>query len=590
MRGWSSLVSLVCLLGVAGCGPRGAPNAGPAVWSGQTGLVDPVQETELRVQAFLYGFLEQRMKLDKESALAYWRATNAASAEESEREYARKTELELAWKRLHADRERFAQLEAFRRSPYLRDPLLDRQVELLYLTFLPNQLPDELLRKITELTNELEQTFNTHRAQFEGHEASDNELRQVLADENDSARRQAAWEALKQVGPVVEAQVRELARLRNEAARTLGYANYYEMMMLAQEMEPEEVKALFDQVAEQTDAIFAAEKAKLDARLAERFGVAVDALRPWHYADPFFQEAPQAAEVDFDRFFADADPAAPDGSNLPALAQRFYGGAGMDVAAILAASDLYEKPAKEQHAYCIDIDRAGDVRMLLNLRSNENWAETLLHELGHAVYFRYTDQADLPYLLRESHMVTTEAIAEMMGGMTKNAKWLQQMLEVPPEEAAAVADASLSQSRLQKVIFARWSLVMLNFESELYRDPEQDLNALWWGFVERFQMLTRPAGRNAPDWATKIHIATVPVYYHNYLMGEMMAAQILETLAREVYGGASIRDVTFVDRPEAGRFLIDRIFARGHAVRWDELVREATGEPLGPRAFVQTLR
>ena len=30
----------------------------------------------------------------------------------------------------------------------------------------------------------------------------------------------------------------------------------------------------------------------------------------------------------------------------------------------------------------------------------------------------------------------------------------------------------------------------------------------------------------APDWAAKIHIATNPVYYHNYMLGEMMASQL----------------------------------------------------------------
>jgi peptidyl-dipeptidase A len=305
--------------------------------------------------------------------------------------------------------------------------------------------------------------------------------------------------------------------------------------------------------------------------------VTVEGLRPWHCADPFCQSAPQATDVDLDRYFANPDPEAPDGSNLVALAEKFYAGFGMDVAPILARSDLYERPFKEQHAYCTDIDRAGDVRMLLNLKSNSDWADTILHELGHAVYFVYTDQTELPYLLREMHTMSTEAIAELMGGMTKNARWLQELVGVPPEEAEAVAAATRLEARLQKLIFARWSLVMLHFERALYADPEQDLDTLWWDLVERYQKVTRPEGRSAPDWATKIHVATVPVYYHNYLMGEMMAAQILEAVAREVYGGAPVEEVIFYGKPEAGRFLIDRIFRRGHVVRWDDLIVEATG-------------
>lgn len=581
MLGW-----LVLSSGLAGC-PRGeAGSETPAAVDWRDGTL-PV---EARVRGFLDEFVPQRAALDRDVNLAYWAATNASSEEESAREYARKAELELEWRRLHADRERFAALQEFRDSAELTDPLLRRQVELLYLTFLPNQIPDELLQRITDLSNEIEQTFNAHRAQFEGSEVSDNDLREVLQNETDSTRRRAAWEALKQIGPVVADRVRELARLRNQAAQAVGYPDYWQMMMAAQEMPPDEVLALFDRVYEMTEEPYTTEKAKLDATLAERYGVTVDGLRPWHCADPFCQSAPQATDVDLDRYFANPDPEAPDGSNLVALAEKFYAGFGMDVAPILARSDLYERPFKEQHAYCTDIDRAGDVRMLLNLKSNGDWADTILHELGHAVYFVYTDQTDLPYLLREMHTVSTEAIAELMGGMTKNARWLQELVGVPAEEAETVAAATRLEARLQKLIFARWSLVMLHFERALYGDPEQDLDTLWWDLVERYQKVTRPEGRSAPDWATKIHVATVPVYYHNYLMGEMMAAQILEAVAREVYGGAPVEEVIFYGKPEAGRFLIDRIFSRGHVVRWDDLIVEATGEPLGPRAFVEQLR
>ena len=446
-----------------------------------------------------------------------------------------------------------------------------------------------MLAKQTALSNEIEQTFNNHRAEFEGKEASDNDLRKVLGEETDSARRQVAWEALKQIGPVVEAGMRELARLRNEGARTLGFDNYWLMAMAAQEMKPEEIVALFEQVAQATEEPYTSEKAKLDETLAARYGVTVEGLRPWHCADPFCQSAPQAGDIDFDQFYKNPDPAAPEGSNLVPLAQRFYADAGMDVSAILAAADLYEKPAKEQHAYCMDVDRMGDVRMLLNLKSNETWAETLLHELGHAVYFWYTDQTDLPYLLRDMHPITTEAIAEMMGGLTKNARWMEQMLGVSAEQAEAVAESARIEATLSQLIFARWSLVMLNFERELYRDPEQDLNTLWWDLVEKFQKVTRPEGRNAPDWATKIHVATVPVYYHNYLMGEMYSAQLEEAIARDVYGGAPLADVIFAGRPEAGRFLIEKVFSPGHSIRWDELILQSTGEALLPRAWVAAL-
>ncbi len=80
---------------------------------------------------------------------------------------------------------------------------------------------------------------------------------------------------------------------------------------------------------------------------------------------------------------------------------------------------------------------------------------------------------------------------------------------------------------------------MLRFEKALYDDPDQDLNALWWDLVEQYQVLSRPEGRNAPDYASKIHIVSAPAYYHNYMMGQLFASQVHHAIAREVLGGVA---------------------------------------------------
>jgi peptidyl-dipeptidase A len=124
-------------------------------------------------------------------------------------------------------------------------------------------------------------------------------------------------------------------------------------------------------------------------------------------------------------------------------------------------------------------------------------------------------------------------------------------------------------------------LVMTTFERALYADPDRDLDTLWWDLVEQHQLVRRPPGRHAPDWAAKIHLAAAPVYYQNYLYGEMVASQLQATL-QDRFGG-------LVDRPEAGRFLVDDFFAPGASRRWDQLVADATGEPLTARHLADQL-
>jgi peptidyl-dipeptidase A len=126
---------------------------------------------------------------------------------------------------------------------------------------------------------------------------------------------------------------------------------------------------------------------------------------------------------------------------------------------------------------------------------------------------------------------------------------------------------------------------MLRFEKGMYEDPDQDLNKLWWDLVEKYQRVKRPAGRNAPDYASKIHIVSAPVYYHNYMMGELFASQVHHAIARDVYHGADPNTVIYVGNTEVGAFMKKRVFEPGRTLSWNELTRHATGQPLNPKAF-----
>jgi peptidyl-dipeptidase A len=117
---------------------------------------------------------------------------------------------------------------------------------------------------------------------------------------------------------------------------------------------------------------------------------------------------------------------------------------------------------------------------------------------------------------------------------------------------------------------------MTHFERALYSDPEGDLDSLWWDLVERFQLVDVPAevrdARQPGRWASKIHLAVAPVYYHNYLLGEMLASQLRNTIEQQCGG--------FVANADAGRWLVENVFARGAEASWDHIVEDATGRPL----------
>ena len=119
-------------------------------------------------------------------------------------------------------------------------------------------------------------------------------------------------------------------------------------------------------------------------------------------------------------------------------------------------------------------------------------------------------------------------------------------------EVADLAGPLAAARAAALLVFARWVLVVTTFEHGLYADPEGDHDERWWELVRRFQLVTPPDGRAAPDWAAKIHLAVAPVYYQSYLYGEMVASQL----------GAALKEHAAASStgPPAGRFLAERVF------------------------------
>ncbi|MBN1397070.1 MAG: M2 family metallopeptidase [Bacteroidetes bacterium] len=351
------------------------------------------------------------------------------------------------------------------------------------------------------------------------------------------------------------------------------------MSLISSEQSAGEITAIFDELKTLTDEPYKKLKSEIDAKLSKKYGILPGDLRPWHYEDRFFQEAPNTGTIDMDKYFK--------GKSIEKLAGVFYNGIGLPVDEILKKSDLYGREGKYQHAFSTDIDRLGDVRTMQSIVDNKNWMSTMLHELGHGVY-SLNVRRDLPFILRiESHIFTTEAIAMLMERQVNNADWLVEMAGISQKEKEIIRKEGRENRRMQALIFSRWTQVMMRFEKSMYENPDQNLNKLWWDLVEEYQMITPPEGRNAPDWAAKIHLSQSPAYYHNYELGELMASQLQSYIAKNILNQEDASEVCFANRPEVGRFLREKIFSPGAELRWDVLIEKATGESLSSKYFAE---
>jgi peptidyl-dipeptidase A len=510
-----------------------------------------------------------------QSATAYWNAS-IASNEENWKSYAN---FDMKMNEILSNKDDFAKIEKIYKSNLLQDEVQKREAYFIYLAFQSKHIDTAKLNKMSELSSLIEQKYSKFRALVDGKKLSDNEIEEVLKSEKNTQKLQKTWEAHKAIGSVVAADILNLVKLRNEVAKELGFSNYHEMSLKLSDQDPQEINKLFDELDNLTRDAFAGEKEKMDAILAKECGITPAELMPWHYQNRFFQEAPKVYEVDLDSYYKDKD--------LVQLTTKYFEGLGLPIEDMVAKSDLFEKPNKNQHAYCINVDRdARDIRVLCNVKPTARWMETMLHEYGHALYEKFLGD-DLPWDLKTpAHIFTTEAIAMLFGRLASKPEWMVENIALAKEDAAKISEACNSTLRLQQLVFSRWSQVMYRFEKSMYENPDQDLNKLWWDLVEKYQMIKRPAGRNLPDWASKIHIATSPCYYHNYHLGELLASQLYFTINEKVLKNDATK-TSFTNQQAVGKFLIDNVFRPGAKWYWNDMIEKATGEKLTAKYYAK---
>jgi len=504
-------------------------------------------------------------------------ASFTASVTGREEEYNKTSELNIQLSKIYADKEAFAQLKAFKGSGKITDSMLIRQLNVLYNTFLANQADEQKMEALIRAQTRLEQRYSKFRAVVNGKKLTDNEIESVLKNSANSKELEKYWLASKQIGDSVAPDVIRLVKMRNEIARELGFTNYHEMSLSLSDQDPVQIEKIFDELDSLTRDTFTALKSDVDAVLAKKYKVKQGGLMPWHYQNRFFQEAPAIYNVNLDSYFADKD--------VVELTRDYFAGIGLDVNGILAKSDLYEKEGKYQHAFCTHIDRSGDVRVVCNVKNNNQWMNTMLHELGHGVYDKNID-ITLPYFLRTpAHTFTTEAIAMIFGRLSSNPYWLRDNAGISADEAEKIREDVKNNLRLEQLVFSRWSQVMFRFEKGMYANPDQDLNKLWWDLAEKYQLLNKPAGRNNADWAAKIHIASYPCYYHNYQLGELLASQLQAYINTHVLKAGATDIVGFSRNPEIGSYLLKKVFRSGTMYQWNDMIRRATGEELTAKYY-----
>ena len=425
------------------------------------------------------------------------------------------------------------------------------------------------------------QKYNTYVPMIDGKEVTKVDITKILqTDENPDIRRKA-YEAKVKGGDLIADDLIELVKMRNEYAKTKNFDNYFEYMIKEEyDVEPEFLDKLIDDVYLKAQSKIKNLQEKRQNELKEKFEV--DDLKAYHYG-LLLDSDPEKGVNEILQSCEKTSPVSKKGineilinNNIENISRKTYSGMGYDIDKLQAEGkltlDLYPRKGKNTHGFCFGIEAGKDSRILANLMNNVQSIDTLNHELGHCMYDLGLS-TELPFFDRSpSSSAVTEAIAMMMGDIMKKEDILK---DIVPDELLKKFKDSFKDDEAN---FVSRSLQIINFERELYKNPDQNPAKLWADIKKKYLNRDEKADN---EWATIPHYLTHPGYYQNYFRATLMKAQIYNHL-HEALGNIT-------ENKNTAEYMDKNIFSIGSSIEEYDLIKQLTGKDFGVDDFVNNL-
>ncbi len=445
-------------------------------------------------------------------------------------------------------------------------PLDRRRVRIMEMTFRPYHLSaklNELSLAIEEKTNELSSVLNTHRCKVGGREMTSPEISRILLSETDRDLRKEACLARTQVNlPLVNAGFLQLLDMRKEFAHEYGASDFVQYMLEQQELSP----VMFDSWKDEVNSVL-----PLMRNIRAGFGediIGDPDVMPW---DAAFISGKIAPELSRQVNMADY--------HKPI--SELFGMLGIDITGMNITYDIFPRKNKSEWGYNFPIETGADSRILANVRDRYFEFGVLLHETGHAVHSFTTDAREV-ILNRGISGIVSEGIANLFGRFITHKAFYSDFFGDELEQAGK----NFRRLKLWNRANQLRAVSRILFDQALYRSRIEnidDVHQLLW--QTDMDILGEEPYSDLPLWANTIHYTTHPIYFHNYLLGDL-TCDMLEQVFMNREG---ISDYT--EKPEMfGRFILDEVIGESGRYPFPELFRRISGEDLSLSLLSARLR
>jgi peptidyl-dipeptidase A len=422
-----------------------------------------------------------------------------------------------------------------------------------------------------------------------------NAIDEILLKSRDLAERQRAWTASKDIGKPLKPGLVELVGLRNQVAREMGWSSYFALKVADYGMTVDEMMKLLDDTLATTKPLFDGLHCWAKNTLAARYKQKnVPRLIPAHWiGNRWAQYWPGLVEeTSLDPLFKGASP-----ESIVKSAESFYVSLGFPrlPPSFWEKSDLYPVPPglprkKNAHASAWHIDYDKDVRSLMSVEPNEQWFSTAHHELGHIYYYLSYSTPEVPFLLREgANRAFHEAVGELARLASEQPPYLVRVGVMPAGKEPNPVGWLLQSALMESIVFTSFSAgTMSHFERDVYDRglPPAEWQKRWWQYVAEYQGVVPPGARpdDLCDACTKTHLIDDPASYYDYALATLIRYQLHDHICTKILK-QDVHACNYYGNKEVGDFLRG-ILKLGATRDWRAVIKDATGEPISPRAMM----
>ncbi len=408
---------------------------------------------------------------------------------------------------------------------------------------------------INKLRDSLSNIDIHFRAEFENEQHSAGDLYRIYRSDANPVRREAAYRGWCAVGTELHNGLSRLFRMRNSEAKRNGYNNYMSLAFSKMNLDLEEYKSLLNNLKSISETQY------LSILREAQLNYGRDNLEIWDLA------------YTYNNINSQVDSYFPVDSQLLFI-KRSFKDIGFNLDDLPIYYDLEARADKSQLAYGFTIKAAEDMRVLANLHDGIHSTRVLLHEIGHTLHSAFIKQ-DRALFANVIDGVWQEGMAQIIASMMDEKEWLVNYAHLPEQ----LIDKYFKAKKEKDIIYLRTTLLRLIFELEAYKNPNRDLNDLYWKLFEEIMFL--PRHDDIYPWAALIYYTTHPVYLQNYLYADMITAQTRKFM-RDNYGNLTGNSNT---KP----FLVQNFFRFGGRYEWRELLKRGTDSELSSDYLIKHL-